>query len=130
MDIGADRIREWHINQRGWRDIGYHFVLRRDGTIEKGRPVGEVGAHVAGHNTESLGICLVGGVTAHGEPEANYTDTQLEALDTLLRSLLRDYPEARVLGHRDFEGVTKACPCFDVRAWWQGRNHIGPCQSR
>lgn len=132
-DIGAAEIRQWHRKQN-WRDIGYHFVIRRDGTVETGRPVHEPGAHVSGHNHHSVGVCLVGGVDARMQPEDNFTPAQKASLLRLLRELQRDYPDAEVLGHRDLSPdrnrdgkVTKnewvkACPSFDVRPWWAAAN--------
>lgn len=123
MDIGADEIRRWH-RQQGWLDIGYHFVIRRDGTLETGRPETQRGAHARGFNHKSLGICLVGGVAEDGKtPEANFTEEQLEVLATLTIELqyLHENQETgalpEVLGHRDLPNVSKACPSFDVRHW-------------
>ncbi len=120
MDVGVERIREWHVQGNGWSDIGYHFVIRRDGRVENGRNEASVGSHVAGHNHYSIGICLVGGVdvaSAASAPQNNFTEAQWAALRTLLRTLLDKYPQATILGHRDFPGVSKACPSFDARAW-------------
>lgn len=117
IDIGAAEIREWH-QGRGWRDIGYHFVIRRDGTIERGRPLEQPGAHVARHNANSIGICMVGGVSKLQDPEPNYTDAQWAMLYAVVVALVLRHPNARVMGHRDFPGVAKACPCFDVMSWW------------
>jgi N-acetylmuramoyl-L-alanine amidase len=72
MDIGAKEIRRWH-KDRGWDDIGYHYVIRRNGDVEIGRPENAVGAHVAGKNSTSVGICLVGGIDDAGKPKANFT---------------------------------------------------------
>lgn len=116
MDIGAKEIRSWH-KARGWSDIGYHYVIRRDGRVEKGRPDARVGAHVSGYNRDSLGICLVGGVNENLVPENNYTEAQWQSLENLLHKLSQKYPEAYVRGHRDFPGVHKACPCFDAEPW-------------
>lgn len=121
VDIGAAEIRKWHID-KGWEDIGYHHVIRRDGTIESGRPLEFQGAHVQGHNHESIGICLVGGVNKAGDPDANFTAAQYASLESLILALLPRYPGAVVRGHRDFPGVTKACPSFDVQAWWTHRS--------
>jgi N-acetylmuramoyl-L-alanine amidase len=126
MDIGATEIRRWHTDPKpkgqGWNDIGYHFVVRRNGIVEDGRPVRLSGAHAAGHNTDSIGICLVGGVDADDKMKAdcNFTSLQWDALFELVNSLTDEYRIAPggVLGHRDLPGVTKACPCFDARAWW------------
>ena len=116
MDIGAKEIRQWH-KAKGWSDIGYHYVIRRDGRVEKGRPDARVGAHVAGYNRDSIGICLVGGVSENLVPENNYTEAQWKALEELLHKLAIKYPEAYVRGHRDFPNVQKACPCFDAEPW-------------
>jgi len=116
QDIGVIEIRRWH-KAKGWRDIGYHYVIRRDGTVEDGRPNQQMGAHVKGHNRYSLGICLVGGMSAQGTPEDNFTSKQIDALKILVDALMDLYnvPERRVLGHRDFPGVNKECPCFDTQ---------------
>ena len=122
MDIGASDIKRWHL-QRGWLDIGYHYVIRRDGTVEKGRNDNTPGAHARGYNQKSLGICLVGGVESDGKsPEANYTHAQWESLESLLSVLLVDHEGAQVLGHRDLPNVHKACPSFDAIEWWSSRN--------
>ena len=112
MDIGVKEIRQWHVKERGWKDIGYHFVIRRNGTIEKGRDVEVVGAHVAGHNAHSIGICMVG-----GKPKANYTLEQWEALKKLIIGLKFTYKDAELVGHCDLDS-NKTCPQFDVKSWW------------
>lgn len=116
--VDAATITRWHLD-RGFLKIGYHYVILRDGTVQKGRKDSEVGAHVAGHNTGSLGVCLVGGLNdTTGKPENNFTDAQFDSLTTLLTKLSKDNPQAEVLGHRDFPNVAKDCPCWDVRPWW------------
>lgn len=116
MDIGANEIRQWHTDPpprgNGWRDIGYHYVIRRDGTLEFGRDESVPGAHVAGHNAHSIGICLVG-----GKDGADYTEAQWLCLASLVRDISGRYPGARVIGHRDLD-PGKACPQFDVVPWW------------
>lgn len=132
MDIGAAEIRKWHTDPapkgRGWADIGYHFVIRRDGTVELGRDTDkdgdvyeEVGAHVAGWNKNSIGICMVGGKGANGDAENNFTGKQFASLETILRVIKADYPRATVHGHREFDHG-KQCPSFDVQEWLKGRN--------
>lgn len=123
-DVGAAEIRRWH-RQRGFRDIGYHYVIRRDGTVEKGRSDTTPGAHERKINRCSLAVCLVGGSPPVGSPEHrkglgenNFTDAQFKALAELLHKLKAKHPDAEVLGHRDVPGVAKACPSFDVRSWW------------
>ena len=113
MDIGAEDIKRWHV-QRGWRTIGYHFVIRLDGTVEAGRPVSEPGAHAYGHNSDSIGICLVGGCDEEMNPVADYTDDQWDALTLLVDQLVEQY-SAEVIGHNEVSN--KTCPNFDVREW-------------
>jgi len=115
MDIGRNEIDTWH-RERGWIGIGYHYVIRRDGTIEKGRPDQTAGAHVEGHNYNSLGICMVGGKGANNAPADNFTPEQYEGLKELISKLLAVYPEAKVVGHNDLN-PHKACPCFSVKDW-------------
>ena len=86
MDIGAKEIAQWH-KDRGWSDIGYHFVIRRDGTIEHGRPVERPGAHARHHNNDSIGICLVGGINESGEPDSNFTFDQIVSLKQAIDNL-------------------------------------------
>ena len=122
MDIGAEEIRRWHL-QRGWLDIGYHYFIRRDGLVEKGRNDNVPGAHARGYNEKSLGICLIGGVESDKQtPEANYTHAQWDSLEHLVRTLSGDHEDAVVVGHRDLPGVGKACPSFDAPEWWVSRN--------
>src|SRR5690554_2206478 len=103
MDIGVEEIRDWHVNGNGWRDIGYHYVIRRDGTVERGRSEEVAGAHVYGHNSDSIGICLVGGKPArHGGPACNFTRAQWIALEDRVRDLVRRYPMVEVSGHNDY----------------------------
>jgi len=111
-DVSTEEIRQWHLD-RGWSDIGYHYVIEIDGTVGDGRPVEIAGAHAKGHNGKSIGVCYVGGVDADMEPKDTRTQEQKEALDDLIRDLLEEYPDAEVYGHRDFSD--KACPSFDAR---------------
>lgn len=115
MDIGLREIRMWH-KQQGWLDVGYHFIIRRDGTVEEGRPVDVVGSHVKNHNSSSVSVCLVGGVDEKMKPEANFTDAQWAALDTKVLELRKLYPAASVKGHNEFDSG-KACPSFNVQSW-------------
>ena len=117
QDIGATEIRRWHIDGNKWSDIGYHYVIRRNGQVEPGRGHETVGAHVRGHNENSIGICLVGGLDPGVIPSANYTDEQWAALEFLVKGLTKQYPGAVVKGHRDF-GAAVECPCFDAIEWW------------
>jgi len=113
MDIGVEEIRAWH-KARGWSDIGYHFVIRRDGVTETGRPAQVVGAHARGHNKRSIGICLVGGIDDNWKPRDNFTYLQKLTLQYLLRWLVVTYRPSEIVGHGSIPGVHKACPCFDL----------------
>lgn len=116
----VEDIRRWHL-ARGWRDVGYHFVILLDGTVEAGRPVSEEGAHCAGHNKTSIGICYIGGCASDGKTAKDTrTPAQKAAMLTLVRQLMHDYhiSAERVYGHREF--ARKACPSFDVREWKGG----------
>ena len=113
----VDTIRKWHL-KRGWRDIGYHFVIDLQGNVDEGRPIEQTGAHTKGENFDSIGICYIGGVEAEkkdGEWIAKDTRTieQKEALEDLLCRLKGLYPNAVVYGHNDFS--SKACPCFNAK---------------
>ena len=121
QDIGAREIRKWHVEGNGWSDIGYHFVIRRNGLVEKGRPLANPGSHVKGLNHCSVGVCLVGGVSDNMAPEDNFTALQMRSLRQTLTMLLTYYPNAKVVGHRDViqpGSPPKACPSFDVKSWW------------
>lgn len=121
MDVGVKEIDQWH-RARGFLKVGYHYVIRRSGKVEIGREVDEIGAHVLGHNSDSIGICLVGGVDERDRPQQNFTDEQYHSLNELLTTLFASYPTAELKGHRDFDSG-KACPSFDVHAWWANQQH-------
>ena len=111
-------ITAWH-KQKGYRTIGYHYVVYRDGSIHPGRPIEEIGAHCKGHNAHSIGICYIGGQSADGKAHKDTrTPEQKEALLSLLRQLKAKFPNATIYGHRDFS--TKPCPCFDARNEYKG----------
>lgn len=107
----AADIDGWH-RDKGWSGIGYHYVVRRDGTVERGRPPERVGAHCRGHNRHSIGVCYEGGLNAQGVAEDTRTPAQRAALRVLIEQLHRDYPHALIVGHHTLD-PTKECPCFD-----------------
>lgn len=117
MDIGVYEIDRWHRAQ-GWLSCGYHYVIRRDGRLEKGRPEEEPGAHCRGRNLTSIGICLAGGLGGDGRAEANYTEAQWKRLRELVYGLREKYPKAAIKGHNDFT-AGKTCPNFSVGDWWK-----------
>lgn len=102
---------------RGFRTIGYHFYVRRDGTVSQHRGLLEVGAHCRPFNRCSIGVCYEGGLDAEGHPANTLTPEQFEHLEQLLTKLLKLFPEAQLRGHRDMPGsVPKACPCLDCQS--------------
>ena len=131
IDIGAHEIRKWHM-AKNWSDIGYHNIIRRNGTLEHGRDLARSGAHAKGYNANSLGVCMVGGVDAYGKPENNFTGEQFATLRGYLDTMLEVFPGSKVLGHRDLSvdlnedgAITpdewmKQCPCFDAKEWYYG----------
>ena len=107
-------IDRWH-KSRGWQCIGYHYVIYQDGSVHTGRPVEQIGAHCAGHNANSIGICYIGGLSSDNKtPKDTRTPAQIKALRDLVGELKKKYPGATVHGHNEF--AAKACPCFDVKA--------------
>ena len=111
-DFRAADIDRWH-RQQGFKSIGYHFVVYRDGSVHAGRPIAEVGAHCKGHNATSIGVCYIGGLAADGKtPKDTRTVEQRKAMRNLVRTLKHVFPGAVVRSHRDF--AAKACPCFDA----------------
>lgn len=112
-DFTAQQIDAWH-RQRGFRCIGYHFVVYRDGSVHRGRPLEQVGAHTSGHNANSIGICYIGGCASDGKtPKDTRTPQQREALIRLVSELRSQFPQASVHGHNEF--ANKACPSFNVQ---------------
>lgn len=103
-------IRHWHIDERGWSDVGYHYIILLDGTIQLGRDLKTVGAHVKGYNQNSIGVCYIGG---KGGIDTRTTDQKV-SLVYLIGMLKRMFKNSEVLGHRDFTGVQKYCPSFNA----------------
>ena len=111
-DYTLDTIRKWHL-QRGFSDIGYHYVIHPDGKVEEGRDVNIAGAHCSGHNSKSIGICYIGGMTADNKKAKDTrTSEQHTMLLWLLMKMRKLYPSAKIHGHRDF--AAKDCPSFDA----------------
>lgn len=102
-DVDIAEIRRWHVKERGFSDVGYHYAVKRDGTLEKGRPEYQIGAHVQGHNLDSIGICLVG--------RTLFSPEQLATLKKLLNDLLSRYhlSKTQVLAHNELD-PHKTCP--------------------
>lgn len=116
MDIDAATIDKWH-KERGFDKIGYHYVIKRNGNIEEGRKENESGAHARGYNSNSLGVCLIGGVTEedHTVSENNFTPDQWQSLEHLIDQLEERHLGAKIIGHNEIS--EKDCPAFDVQKW-------------
>jgi len=113
QDISVDTIRKWHVEGRGWSDIGYHFYIDINGNIKKGRDIAKIGAHCSGHNRNSIGICYCGGVEEDGKtPKDTRNEKQKEGLLAVIRTLKAMYPKATIYSHNEF--ANKACPSFDA----------------
>ncbi|WP_417790767.1 N-acetylmuramoyl-L-alanine amidase [Terasakiella pusilla] len=106
----AEDIHRWHLD-RGWDGIGYHSVIRTDGLVDQGRPHYWIGSHTAKYNGIAIGVCLIG--------RDEFSDEQWRSLEGLMLSLTNEFPNAKVVGHRDLNSH-KTCPNFDVKAWWAG----------
>lgn len=111
-DFTIDDIKRWHL-ARGFSDIGYHYIIYRDGSINKGRDESKIGAHCTGHNSNSIGVCYIGGCAADGKtPKDTRTESQKNSLLKLLSELKNKYPKASIHSHKDY--TNKACPSFDA----------------
>ena len=108
----VEDIDKWH-KAKGWKGIGYHYVVYLDGSVHKGRPVEQIGAHCTGHNANSIGICYIGGCDKKMKAKDTRTPEQKAALCDLVEELRAKYPGATVHGHREF--APKACPSFNVQ---------------
>lgn len=110
-EVGTvESIRRFHKSVRGWDDIGYHYVIYKDGTIHEGRPINQPGAHCQGANANSIGICLIG--------VKNFTPPQFGSLKKLCTELRGTYPINKIAGHREFASAKKqgkTCPNFEVK---------------
>lgn len=114
-DVTVEEIDKWH-RDRGFKGIGYHYVIYLDGSIHKGRELSRQGAHCSLHNAFSIGICYIGGCVKEGKKLKSAdtrTPKQKEALIELLQKLKEEYPDATIHGHNEF--AKKDCPCFDVQ---------------
>ena len=127
-------VRRWHVSDRGWDDIGYHYLIDRDGTLATGRPLDKIGAHTQGHNTGSIGIALFGG---HGSSKSdtfdkNFTPEQDAALRELIGRLEQEHGITKVSGHNQY--AAKACPGFNAPAWYKNKppkkERTSPAQSK
>jgi len=109
--------------------VGYHFILDRKGNIETGRSLDQPGAHAPGFDSQSIGICLAGGMDQDGAPSDNFTKEQKDSLLTLLTYLHTQFPQAIVVGHRDLPNANTLCPHFDVQQFLKESGYVPPLQS-
>ena len=110
-EVTVADVTAWH-KERGFRTIGYHYLVYLDGTVVRGRREEEIGAHCLGQNAGSIGVCYVGGLDSRGKPKDTRTAAQCVALRNLVEGLQRRYPHATLHGHNEF--AAKACPCFKI----------------
>lgn len=110
-EVTVADVTAWH-KERGFRTIGYHYLVYLDGTVVRGRREEEIGAHCLGQNAGSIGVCYVGGLDSRGKPKDTRTAVQRVALRNLVEGLQRRYPHATLHGHNEF--AAKACPCFKI----------------
>jgi len=114
-NINIRTVDEWH-RKRGLLKVGYHYFIKRGGQIEVGRNTNDIGAHIKEHDSNSVSVCLAGGLNTRGIVAPDYTEEQLESLFVLIKTLKYMYSGAQVVGHRDLSETD--CPSFDVKEWW------------
>ena len=117
-------VKRWHVDDNGWSDIGYHFLIDRDGTVAPGRPESKTGAHTKGHNTGTIGVSLFGGASSNENDQFadNFTPAQDKALRKLISELEDKYSpkkSIKISGHNEYSA--KACPGFNARRWYEGK---------
>lgn len=113
-DASVAAIEAYWKNELHWSRPGYHYIIPPDGAVQLLYPLEKPSNGVAGHNAESINIAYIGGIDGKGNPLDNRTEYQKKALLSILKELKLKFPVARIVGHRDFAGVKKACPCFDA----------------
>lgn len=115
MDLTVDLLRKWHVKENGWSDIGYHFLVKFDGSVLGCRAETFQGAHCKKVNDCSIAICLEGG----HKWQNNFTPLQMRALRVLIHGLKEKYNNAAVVGHNHFDD--KDCPAFNVVEWYESQ---------
>ena len=104
-------------NKLGWKSPGYHYLIDKDGNIHNLQPIERPSNGVAGHNKNSIHVSYIGGIDKKGNPIDNRTEPQIKSMIEIIKELKAQFNDAKILGHRDFPNVKKACPCFDVTEW-------------
>ena len=121
MDIGVEKIKEWHVKDNGWDDVGYHFIITRNGLVEPARPEEMQGAHAPKVNHRSIGVCMIGGSDTNGDWSNNFTDEQWVTLKALLLNLTKKYEIKKIIGHYQVDDK-KECPSFKVPEYLEENN--------
>lgn len=114
MKVNMALIRKWHVDENGWSDVGYHYLIRRDGTLETGRSLEKPGAHASGYNKESIGVAFEGGTDKFGKSESNFSRAQYECAFALKDDLDARYNNPEHKGHNEIS--SKECPSLNIRA--------------
>ena len=120
QDVDVEWCRRIHVDERGWSDVGYHYFIKRDGTVQFGRPLNKAGAHTKGHNN-SIGICYAGGLSPDHKPSDTMTSEQELAFLDLWHCLNRVFGPLSLHGHNEY--ANKACPSFVVKSKYSFLNH-------
>ena len=116
QDATVEDIQSYWRRNLGWKSPGYHFLIEANGVVHNLQPIELPSNGVAGHNANSIHISYIGGVNGKKAVD-NRTPKQIETMIRLVREMKSKFPKAMILGHRDFKGVNKACPSFDVAQW-------------
>lgn len=121
-NVKIENIQAYWKRVRGWTAPGYHVIIKANGDAVQLLHFDKVSNGVAGYNSKTINICYLGGTDAAGKPKDTRTEEQKRTMENIVKELKGKYPNATILGHRDFPGVRKACPSFDVKSWL---NEIG-----
>lgn len=125
MDVDIATVAEWH-KERGFTTVGYHYFIKRDGTLQEGRGLYDIGAHVVGFNHCSVGVCMAGGMDDENKnPQNNFTKAQWDTLSHILNQFHEEFPKAVIVGHRDLN-PDKACPSFSVSEYLDDKPELCP----
>ena len=122
MDVDVEKVTQWH-KERGFDTIGYHYLIKRDGTLQEGRQQDEVGAHAVAVNGNSVGVAMAGGGTSSMGWEDNFAPIQFQTLKTIIMKLKKDYEIKKIIGHYQVDDK-KECPSFDVPKWLKKKTNL------